>query len=250
MNDVKIDKIGNIGYITLNRVDRHNSLVPSFLDDLIRSINDMSNDKSISVVIVKANGKTFSTGGDVSAFYDHMDDLESYSISVVGSLNALIVAMIDCEKPIVTAVHGMVTGGSIGLVLASDIVLLSTNATFTPYYATVGYSPDGGWTALLKETIGQKRLSRILMTDSTITAGEALDWGMASYVVPHDDLYRKSEEVAARIAALKQGSIAKTKKLLWNREAVLAGLECEFSKFLEQVTSKEGKLGMKDFLRK
>ena len=153
MNDVKIDKIGNIGTITLNRVDRHNSLVPSFLEDLIRSINHMSKDESISVVMMRANGKTFSTGGDVSAFYDHIDDLESYSISVVGSLNTLIMAMIDCEKPIVTAVHGMVTGGSIGLVLASDIVLLSAKATFTPYCAAVGYSLDGGWIALLTEVI-------------------------------------------------------------------------------------------------
>lgn len=250
MSNVIIEKTRNIGFITLNRVDRHNSLVPDFLNEIIKAVNSMSKDDSISVIIMKANGKTFSTGGDVSAFYDHIDDIEDYSKSVVGSLNRLIMTMIDCEKPIVTAVHGLVTGGSIGLVLASDIVVLSTKATFTPYYATVGYSPDGGWTALLKEIIGQKRVSHLLMTDSTITAEQALDWGMASYVVPHDDLYRKSEEIADRISSLKKGSIANAKKLLWDRESILLNLENEFVKFLEQITSSEGKQGMKAFLTK
>jgi 2-(1,2-epoxy-1,2-dihydrophenyl)acetyl-CoA isomerase len=250
MSNVIIEKTNDIGFITLNRVERHNSLVPDFLDEIIQAINSLSIDDSISVIIMKANGRTFSTGGDVSAFYDHIDDIENYSKSVVGSLNSLIMAMIDCEKPIVAAVHGMVTGGSIGLVLASDIVILSSKATFTPYYATVGYSPDGGWTALLKEIVGQKRVSHILMTDSTITADQALDWGIASYVVSQDDLYEKSKEIAVKISTLKQGSVAKTKKLLWNREAVLSGLECEINKFIEQITSSEGKQGMKEFLKK
>ena len=248
MGDVIIEQRERVGFITLNRVKRNNALVPEFLEEIREGIKRLDADKSLCAIILKAEGKVFSTGGDVKGFYNHRQDLKMYSESVVGLLNQLIMDMIHCSKPIITAVNGMVTGGSMGLVLASDIVLLSPRATFTPYYATVGFSPDGGWTALLKEMIGIKRAANILMTDTTITPKDALDWGIASKVIEEKSLYEEAEKIAKRISTLKKGSLQNTKKLLWNEKKVVADLEKEKKAFIEQISGDEGQTGMKEFL--
>ncbi|NIQ52921.1 MAG: enoyl-CoA hydratase/isomerase family protein, partial [Gammaproteobacteria bacterium] len=59
--------------------------------------------------------------------------------------------------PMVAAVHGVLTGGSLGLVLACDRVVLAAETTIRSWYATVGFAPDGGWTALLPGVIGRRR---------------------------------------------------------------------------------------------
>ncbi|HCR80727.1 MAG TPA: enoyl-CoA hydratase/isomerase family protein, partial [Alcanivorax sp.] len=97
-----------------------------------------------------AEGRSFSTGGDVGGFYDTpRAERHDYASRVVGTLNAVILDLLSLPLPTVAAVHGMVTGGSVGLVLACDIVVAGPRASFAPWYTRVGYSPDGGWTALM-----------------------------------------------------------------------------------------------------
>ncbi|MCI0476326.1 MAG: enoyl-CoA hydratase/isomerase family protein, partial [Anaerolineales bacterium] len=113
---VLIEREGAIATLTLNRVERHNSLVPEFLRAMLDAL-DVIKQSDARVAILQANGGSFSTGGDVRAFFDHRDDIVAYSNEIVGLLNQVIGAMIALPIPIVGAVHGIVTGGSLGLVL-------------------------------------------------------------------------------------------------------------------------------------
>ncbi|MFY9173751.1 MAG: enoyl-CoA hydratase/isomerase family protein [Peptococcia bacterium] len=241
---------GQIGYVTLNRVERHNSLIPEFIEEIRSAIADFGRNDQIRVIILKANGRTFSTGGDVGAFYENRAQTRSYSERVVGGLNALIMTMIDCPVPIISAVHGMLTGGSIGMVLAADIVLVSPKTTFTPYYSTVGYSPDGGWAVLMKHLIGVKRTAKVLMTDTPITAEQAVEWGIATEICEQSDIINKAEQIAERIISMKRGSISNAKHLLWDRQTVVSDLDREYELFLSQISSEEGQKGMAEFLNK
>mgnify|MGYP001174232900 CR=1 FL=1 len=248
LKNVITEQKGQIGYVTLNRVERHNSLVPEFVEEIRNAVADFASNEQIRAIILKANGRTFSTGGDVGAFYENRAQTRSYSERVVGGLNALIMTMIDCPVPIICAVHGILTGGSIGLVLAADIVLVSPKTTFTPYYSTVGYSPDGGWAVLMKHLIGAKRTARVLMTDTPITAEQAVEWGIATEICEQGEIIAKAEQIAERIISLKRGSIAKAKQLLWDRQAVVSDLNREYELFLAQICSEEGQNGMAEFL--
>src|SRR5512137_29444 len=167
----------NIATLTLNRPEQHNSLVPEFLRDMLNTVAQVSAQTEARALVLQANGRSFSTGGDVRAFYDHSDNIEPYARDVVGLLNQVIVALVRLPVPIIAAVHGIVTGGSLGLTLAADIVLVAPEASFTPFYSVVGFSPDGGWTAMLPLLIGQKRASEILMLNRTILAEQAVQWG-------------------------------------------------------------------------
>jgi len=150
-----------VATVTLNRPERHNSLVPELLSHLLDALSASNRDPDVGIVVLRAAGQSFSTGGDLRGFLDHADHIRNYSEQLVGLLNQVIVAIYDCRAPVIVAVDGQVTGGALGLVLAADVVLVTERATFQPYYVDVGFSPDGGWTALLPGIIGQKRASAV-----------------------------------------------------------------------------------------
>jgi 2-(1,2-epoxy-1,2-dihydrophenyl)acetyl-CoA isomerase len=250
-NLVLLETRNQIATLTLNRPERHNSLVPEFLREMLNALAELSDQSELRTLVLQANGRSFSTGGDVQAFYDHRDNIAAYANEIVGLLNQVVFAMVKLPTPIVAAVHGIVTGGSIGLVLASDIVLVAPEASFTPFYSVVGFSPDGGWTVMLPALIGRKRTSEILLLNQAITAEQAVKWGFANRIVTSNQIRDEARIVAESIAQKKWGSIQRTKRLLWkDTDALAASLEQERQKFCEQIVMVEALNGMGAFLKK
>ncbi len=245
---VKVEIDQPLARLTLDRPERHNSLVPDLLEDLIQAVAGLESDQTVEAVILSASGKTFSTGGDVGAFYDNRDKLVEYANKVVGLLNESMLTMMNLPKPIIAGVHGMVTGGSMGLVLASDLVVVTPEASFTPWYSVVGFAPDGGWSALLPRHIGQARTADILLSNRTITAQQAVDWGLASRIVDADQLDPTVESMARSLAAAKTSAIKR--ELHGDLERVAVRLDKERSAFVRQVVTEESINGMREFLRR
>jgi 2-(1,2-epoxy-1,2-dihydrophenyl)acetyl-CoA isomerase len=242
------DRTGPLAILTLNRAERHNSLVPSLLEEMLQALEAIREDASVRAAVLLANGQSFSTGGDVLGFYERMDDLNAYANLIVGLLNDVILSMVELPVPIVAAVHGMVTGGSLGLVLGSDIILVAPTASFTPYYSVVGFSPDGGWTAMLPAMIGPKRAAEILMCNQTITAEQSVAWGLASRIVPAEHIRAEVVAVARHIAAQKQGSIGQIKRLInLDISDLAARLEAERTRFVRHVVTQEAREGIVAF---
>ncbi len=243
---------GTTAILTLNRPERHNSLIPELLNELLASLSSVAADASIRVVLLKANGRSFSTGGDVQEFMRHAGTparLERYARELVGLLNETILALMRFPVPVIACVHGIVTGGSLGLVLASDIALLTPEASFTPFYATVGFSPDGGWGALLPRIIGTKRAAEILFADTTLTAMDALALGLANRIVHREELESEALALATAIAQNHDGVVASAKRLLHRHiHDVATALEDERSRFVEQILTDEARSGMEQFL--
>lgn len=246
---VLLDQDGPVATLTLNRPERHNSLVPALLEQLLGAVEELHHQPALRAVVLQANGRSFSTGGDVQAFLENADDIVMYSRRIVGMIDQVILAMIDLPVPVVAAVHGIVTGGSLGFVLASDVVLVAPGAKFQPFYSAIGPSPDGGWAALLPSMVGARRAAEILYLNVTISAQEAVAWGLANRLVPAGRIREEAQRVARAIAAKKPSSIRHTKRLLYmNRDEIAAGLEEELDHFLQQIVTKEAQDGLRTFL--
>jgi 2-(1,2-epoxy-1,2-dihydrophenyl)acetyl-CoA isomerase len=249
MTLVMLEHTELVATITLNRPERHNSLVPALLRDLLTAIAQVAAAPGVRCVVLQANGPSFSTGGDAAGFVAHADTIQDYAQEIVGLLNDAILALIDLSVPIVACVHGPVTGGSLGLVLAADIILVAPEASFTPYYSVIGPSPDGGWTAMLPTVIGEKRAAAVLMLNETITAEDAVMWGMAQRVVPGATIRDEAQRTARTIAGRKPGSIRHTRHLLSaNRERIAAGLAAEQEHFVAHIISPEAAGGFAAFI--
>ncbi len=238
-----------VAIITLARPARHNSLIPDLLEDLLVALDTVRGRQDLRAIVLKAEGRSFSTGGDLKGFADHLGDIETYAGRVVGLLNRTILAMLSQPLPIVCAVQGAVTGGSLGLVLASDVVFAAPEAFFAPYYAAVGFSPDGGWTALLPDVIGQGRARSTLVADKKIPAETALEWGLVSRIVPAADLHAEARLLARALAGLQPGSLQGIKRLLMEKLGdVERRLEAERVLFVDTIGFPETQTAMIAFL--
>jgi enoyl-CoA hydratase/carnithine racemase len=246
---VRIEIDGAIGTITLNRPQRHNSLVPELLAGLRNGFAAVADDGNVRAVVLQAAGPSFSTGGDVAAFSAAGDGVAEYAAEIVGLLNDTMLTMLATPQPIVTAVHGIVTGGSLGLLLASDVVLIAPGAGITPWYSVVGFAPDGGWTALLPGLIGTARTMSLLSENGTISADDATAWGIASRVVPADSIHREARRTAERIADHVAGAVGAAKRLTRaDRDVVARRLEEERRAFVAQIGTEEARRAMAGFL--
>ena len=250
MSLVRVERNGAVARVVLCRPGMHNALVPELLADLLAALVELKSDESCRAVILAADGPAFSIGGDMRRFQRERGNLRAYGDGLVGQLNKAILALIDLPQPVVAEVHGMVTGGSIGLVLAADITLLAPQAVFKAHYVTAGFGPDGGWTALVGRLAGQRRAAAALLLNRTIRAEEAVAWGLATVVVGAESLQTEAAKTAGRMAASPVGTLRAAKRLLWgDRDQLAASLEAERSRFVELIDTPEAVAGVDAFLR-
>ena len=240
---------GEVAIVSLNRPTRHNALTIELLDQLLKTL-EQADCQSCTVVILRAEGRSFSTGGDISGFQRHRETIGAYAQELVGLLNRVIVAIYTHPAAVVCAVQGQVTGGSLGLLLAADHIIMKRGATITPYYSVVGFSPDGGWTALLPDIIGRQQTMHWLAANISNVADTCLAMGLVHKVVD-DDCYRHAMAWADSLATKQASSITHTRKLPdTNIEDLRQRLEAERQSFVNQVQSQQALRGIDQFLRR
>lgn len=252
MSLVRVERADAVVRVVLCRVGMQNALVPELLADLLAALARLQDDAACRAVVLAAEGPAFSIGGDMRRFRIERErgELRAYGDALVGQLNETILALIDLPQPVLAAVHGIVTGGAIGLVLAADLVMLAPQAVFKAHYATAGFGPDGGWTALVSRLAGQRRAAAALLLNRSIRAEEAVAWGLANEIVAADALQEAAAAAARKIAAYPAGTMRATKRLLWgDRLELAADLEAERARFVELIVAPEALAGVDAFLR-
>lgn len=245
LTQLQID--GPVARLTLNRPERHNSLVPALTDSLNADLLRVSTTADIRVLVLQAAGASFSTGGDVAGFHAQpRNQRRTYAETLVGGLNAAILQLLNLPFPVISRVHGPVTGGSLGFLLASDLVAITPQAFIQPYYTQVGFSPDGGWTAMLPDRIGIARTREIQLLNQRVSAAEAVQLGLATILVEASQLDALIAEWLAMLLAKQPGSTHRTKALL--RTDYSEALQAELELFKYQIDSDEAEAGMARFL--
>jgi 2-(1,2-epoxy-1,2-dihydrophenyl)acetyl-CoA isomerase len=252
MSLVRIEKPGEgVVRLVLARTGMQNALVPELLDDLLAALRTIVQSEDCAAVVLAADGPAFSIGGDMRRFQrERQADLRAYASMLVGKLNEAILALMDLPQPVVAAVHGVVTGGSIGLVLAADLVYLAPQALFKAHYATAGFGPDGGWTALVSRMAGPRRAAAALLLNKSIRPEDAVEWGLANGIVPAEQLPEVAAAAARKMAAYPAGTMRGAKALLRrDRDQIATDLEAERRQFLELIVTPQAQAGVDKFLR-
>ncbi|GAA1956804.1 enoyl-CoA hydratase/isomerase family protein [Microbacterium deminutum] len=186
---------GGLARVTFNR--------PAFLNAMDFEMggrwrdvaHEITSDPTVGAVILDAAGPAFCAGGDVIA----MATSQATGADVTGAAHTIhdgIRTFALSDKPIVAAVQGAVAGGGLGLMLTADYIVAADTAKFVSRYANIGLTPDLGVTTLLPAAIGQRRALQLLLQDRTLSAEEALDWGLVAEVLPRDEVAGRAEEVA------------------------------------------------------
>lgn len=245
MTAVLLTQAQGVATITLNRPERANALTDDLLAEFHLALDALDAPRA---VILRAEGKHFSTGGDVARFAREVaaGNGKAYAQRVVGGLNRAILRLVALPCPVIAQVQGALTGGALGLVLAADLVAMQRRAFIQPFYVQVGFAPDGGWTAMLPARIGAARARAIQMLNLRLSAETALDFGLVHAV--NDDPEQSVAEWLGILEGHVPGALNATKMLMTPYPALAAGLEAEREAFVAQIDLPETRAGMARFL--
>ena len=126
----------------------------------------------------------------------------------------LVASVLDCDKPVVAAVKGMAVGAGASLVLACDLVVMSTEAQLVAAFVHRGILPDSGAIHLLTRIVGLRRATELLMLGESVDAATCDRLGLVNRVVAAEKTDAVAEEIAGRLATGPTVMLALTKRLL------------------------------------
>lgn len=226
---------------------RANALEPGLLSDLHGAFDALERSGARKALI--AGGRNFSTGGDVGRFYAAAKAGEAtrYAEAVVPALQKLVLRMIKAPVILASALRGAVTGGSAGLIAASDLVVAAPDAFMQPYYDTVGFAPDGGWTAILPELIGGGAARSWILANRNHGAETLVSLGLVQ-VIDHNPEAR----ALSMLTDLDANTACATKALFWDTARcalVKQRLDAETAAFCALIGRSETKTRMRQFLQ-
>lgn len=183
--------------LTLNR-PKANAFDSSMVALLQGFLKDAKRDDSVRVVLLKANGKLFSAGQDVTEFggSGHVN----FRAHLQKNYNPLILQMRQLEKPILAAIQGAAAGAALGIVLACDLRIGSPEARFVVGFGGIGLALDSAVSLMLPKIIGLGRGAQATFFNDPINAEQALEWGLLNAVVPAEELEKAAWEWTARLA--------------------------------------------------
>jgi 2-(1,2-epoxy-1,2-dihydrophenyl)acetyl-CoA isomerase len=214
---ILFDVSDGLARITLNRPTRLNAVDPAAIGRWQSIAHEISERDDIGAVLFDANGRAFCAGGDVLAM-SQLATGEPDAGAVITRLADRIHdghrVLRESSKPIVAAVQGPVAGGGLGFMLVADVIVASERATFASRYADVGLTPDCGVSTLLPEAIGTRRALELTLTSRTLSAAEALEWGLVAEVVTPDALEARAREVADSWLRGATGAYGQAKRLV------------------------------------
>ena len=187
-------------------------------------LKETARDNGVRCVLLKANGKLFSAGQDVTEFGggEHV----SFRKHLLKNYNPLILQMRRLEKPILAAIQGPTAGAALGIALACDLRIGTPEARFVVGFGGIGLAPDSAVSLLLPTIIGLGRAAQATFFNEPISAEQALDWGLLNALVPAEELETKAWDWASRLAKGPAGAMGISKRdfnkaMLPNLEEVL-----------------------------
>jgi len=212
---------GGVAWITLNRPEAHNAITPDQRDRLIWLLSEASAELEVRCVVLTATGKGFCTGADLRASRPPRPRPEGAPERTSGEVarmirtgaQAMIAAVMDCDKPVIAAVNGTAAGIGAHLAFACDLVIAAESANFVEVFVRRGLVPDGGGAYLLPRLIGLQKTKELMFFGDKLSAADAATIGLANRVVPDDDLMKVAGEWAGRLASGPR-SIVATKWLI------------------------------------
>jgi 2-(1,2-epoxy-1,2-dihydrophenyl)acetyl-CoA isomerase len=231
MAEVISEADGPIHRLVFNRPTRRNALTPGVARGLAQEIEQIEEAGEARVILLTGTGGHFCAGLDLR-WLDSLGEAPSIADLQHGlsDFQAAVLAIVRCPIPVIAVIQGTAAGFGFDLALVCDMRLAGTSASFTSAFARMGLVPDGGSTFTLPRLVGIGRAMRLLITDQSVSAQEALSIGLVEEVFPDADLESGVSRVTGAIIAAADSSVRAIKRLSRAQEVGA----------LEQALSSEG----------
>ena len=199
---LKFTREGPFGIVTLDRPEARNAMTPAMYFGIRYAIARVNADADLAGLLITGTGDVFAPGGDLGGGGD--DNWMQW-----GSALSMDVTPFDSlrksAKPVVSAVNGLCQGGGLQIAMCSDVAVVSERATFRVPELYRGIA-DTYYSQMLARIIGPIRTRDLMLTGRTLTAAEAVEWGMVARMVPHDELMAAARQVLAQCCRTAPGA--------------------------------------------
>jgi enoyl-CoA hydratase/carnithine racemase len=223
---VTIERQGRIAILTFNHPDTMNAIAEhEDCNDLVRALEGLNDDESVSVGIITGSGRAFSAGGNLQSMKDRtgigpMDTPLGTRANYRRGVQRISRAFYECDVPLIAAVNGFAIGLGNDLACFCDMRIASDKAKFAAGFIKMGLIPGDGGAWALPRAVGYARAAEMLFTGDTLSAQEALEYGLVSRVVPAETLMDEALALAERVAANPPRSLRVAKRLLIDSQAM------------------------------
>src|ERR1700676_386024 len=205
---LRFERHGPFGRCAIDRPERRNALTAAMYFGMRYAINHTDRDEDLAGLLITGTGDVFAPGGDLGG---SNEDGWSNLPNLLGMDNTPFDALRQSQKPVVSAVNGLCQGGGLIIAMLSDVSVVSERATFRAPELFRGIA-DTHYANILARQIGPARARDMLLTGRSVSASEAVAWGMVSRVVAHEQLLEEATEVLSACCRTAPGARADVKR--------------------------------------
>ena len=247
---IKFEQAGVIARITLNRPDAANGMN----DTMTRELADAArrcDTEATKVVLLTGSGRFFCAGGDLKSFAS-APSRGRFIKGVADDLHRAISTFAHMDAVLITAVNGVAAGAGFSIAVTGDLVLAAESASFTMAYTRAGLSPDGSASYYLPRLIGIRKTQELMLTNRTLSAEDASEWGLVTEVVADAELADRANQLADQMAATSRQSNGAVKTLLLGtfKNGIEEQMELEGQLIAAAADSGDGREGVDAFMEK
>jgi enoyl-CoA hydratase len=213
---LKLDRpVERVLRVTLNRPERMNALTPELHTELTQIWRDIDADPSVGAVLLCGEGRAFSAGGELE-FVEELTQSHEARLRAWREARDLVYNMVNCGKPIVSAMQGVALGGGLAIGLLADIPIAAKDARLIDGHTRLGVCAGDHAVIIWPLLCGMARAKYYLLTGETVTGAKAEEIGLVALAVEETDLQQTALAVAARLANGPPTAIRWTKYALNN----------------------------------
>lgn len=196
-----------VGIIAMDSASNMNALDEAMRASLAASLRSMERDKNVKVICLRSNlPKVFCAGANIK----DLVTLTHETVILDEIFRDMEKAFNSVRKPVIAAINKLALGGGLEIALMSDIIICSEDASIGLPEIKLGVMPGIGGT-LISKVIGKSNANKLILTGETITAKQALEWGIVSEVHKPEELHKKQLELALKIAKYSLYTVATAK---------------------------------------
>ena len=208
---IKVAREGAAVVVTLFNPERRNAIGPLMTNELLYVIDDARADEDVRVIVITGEGKAFCAGGDFGAMPAASAHLEAtdgakHVLVTKGDYADLLLALANCDKPVLAKVNGAAMGGGLGIVAACTYAIASSEAQLGTPEINVGLFPMMIM-AVLSRIVPRRRLMKMMLLGEKMSADEAMKVGIVGEVVPPAELDATVSNMVLALASKSPSTI-------------------------------------------
>ena len=191
--------------LTLNRPDAYNSLSMELMKALIATFDEIAEDLSVRVVVLRGGGRGFCSGHDLKQMLGEGE--EEYYQCTFDTCSALMQRIVNLPVPVIAQVHGVATAAGCQIVASCDLAIASEKSRFATPGVNIGLFCSTPMVALSR-SVSKKHAMEMLLLGDMIGAERAWEMGLINWVVDDEQLEQKTQEVANKISSSSRKAIS------------------------------------------